>query len=131
MGAELMAYRRDVTASIGAHATARAPSATATAAGRDPTSGTHPAVVETAALAKSFGDVQAVRGVDLSVPARSIFGFLGLNGAGKTTTIKMLVGLLRPTAGTATVLGRDAATQSLALRRRIGSCRSSRCSTTT
>jgi ABC-2 type transport system ATP-binding protein len=77
-------------------------------------------VVETAALAKSFGDVEAVRGVDLSVPAHSIFGFLGPNRAGKTTTIKMLVGLLRPTAGTAAVLGLDAATQSLALRRRIG-----------
>lgn len=100
--------------------TARAPSATAMSAGRDPRSGTHAAVVETAALAKTFGAVEAVRGVDLSVPAHSILGFLGPNGAGTTTTIKMLVGLLRPTAGTATVLGLDAATQSLALRRRIG-----------
>ena len=78
------------------------------------------AVVETVGLAKSFGVVHAVRGVDLSVPAHSIFGFLGPNGAGKTTTIKMLVGLLHPTAGTARVLGLDAAAQSLALRRRIG-----------
>jgi ABC-2 type transport system ATP-binding protein len=78
------------------------------------------AVVDTAGLAKSFGDIDAVRGVDLQVPERSIFGFLGPNGAGKTTTIKMLVGLLRPTAGTARVMGLDAATQSLELRRRVG-----------
>ena len=77
-------------------------------------------VVETFGLAKSFGDVDAVRGVDLTVPARSIFGFLGPNGAGKTTTIKMLVGLLRPTAGAARVLGLDVAGQSLELRRRVG-----------
>ncbi|HEX6255684.1 MAG TPA: ABC transporter ATP-binding protein [Euzebyales bacterium] len=82
--------------------------------------GARAAVVETAGLAKSFGDVEAVRGVDLTVPAHSIFGFLGPNGAGKTTTIKMLVGLLRPTAGTARVLGLDAVTQSLELRRRVG-----------
>lgn len=78
------------------------------------------AVVETAGLAKHFGEVHAVNGVDLTVPSNSIFGFLGPNGAGKTTTIKMLVGLLRPTAGSATVLGLDAASQSLALRRRVG-----------
>lgn len=78
------------------------------------------AVIETAALTKRFGDVQAVNGVDLTVPANSIFGFLGPNGAGKTTTIKMLVGLLRPTSGTARVLGLDAQRQSLALRRRVG-----------
>lgn len=77
-------------------------------------------VVETVGLAKSFGDVDAVRGVDLAVPERSIFGFLGPNGAGKTTTIKMLVGLLRPTVGTARVLGLDAVAQSLELRRRVG-----------
>lgn len=76
--------------------------------------------IDTVGLAKSFGDVEAVRGVDLLVPERSVFGFLGPNGAGKTTTIKMLVGLLRPSAGTARVLGLDAATQSLELRRRVG-----------
>lgn len=70
-----------------------------------PASARRPAIVETAGLARHFGDVHAVRGVDLTVPANSIFGFLGPNGAGKTTTIKMLVGLLRPTAGRATVLG--------------------------
>ena len=98
---------------------ARAIPATAVSTGRDLGSAAH-LVVETVALAKSFGDVEAVRGVDLLVPARSVFGFLGPNGAGKTTTIKMLVGLLRPTTGSATVLGLDVAAESLALRRRIG-----------
>ena len=79
-----------------------------------------PPAVETRGLARRFGDVQAVRGVDLTVPRNAIFGFLGPNGAGKTTTIKMLVGLLRPSAGRATVLGLDVAAQSLQLRRRIG-----------
>jgi ABC-2 type transport system ATP-binding protein len=105
---------------IGALVSGRSTVTTGTPRGGDVASAADPAVIETAALAKSFGQVDAVRGVDLSVPAHSIFGFLGPNGAGKTTTIKMLVGLLRPTAGTATVLGLDAARQSLELRRRIG-----------
>src|SRR6187551_3432865 len=50
-------------------------------------------------------DVHAVQGISFSVPAGDIFGFLGPNGAGKTTTIKMLTGLIRPTAGTATLFG--------------------------
>ncbi|MBY5162044.1 ABC transporter ATP-binding protein [Salsipaludibacter albus] len=77
-------------------------------------------VVETRGLAKRFGDVEAVRSVDLAVPAHSIFGFLGPNGAGKTTTLRMLVGLLTPSAGTGRVLGADLAGDGLALRRRIG-----------
>ena len=58
-------------------------------------------------LSKSFGEVQAVRGVSLSIHAGTIFGFLGANGAGKTTTIRMLCGLTHPTSGTARIAGRD------------------------
>lgn len=61
--------------------------------------------IETAGLAKRYGTVEAVAGIDLGVPLGSVFGFLGPNGAGKTTTIRMLVGLVAPTAGTVTVLG--------------------------
>jgi ABC-2 type transport system ATP-binding protein len=61
--------------------------------------------IETVALAKRFGAVEAVAGIDLAVPIGSVFGFLGPNGAGKTTTIRMLVGLIRPTSGSAAVLG--------------------------
>lgn len=61
--------------------------------------------IETAGLAKRFGAVDAVAGVDLGVPLGSVFGFLGPNGAGKTTTIRMLVGLIAPTRGSVAVLG--------------------------
>lgn len=63
-------------------------------------------VVVTRGLSKAYGrDRLAVDGLDLVVPAGSVFGFLGPNGSGKTTTIRMLMGLISPTAGTATVLG--------------------------
>src|SRR3954466_2747914 len=62
-------------------------------------------VVETQGLTKRFGSRVAVDGVDLQVPAGSAFGFLGPNGAGKTTLIRMLLGLTRPSAGDARVLG--------------------------
>ena len=61
--------------------------------------------LETQALARKFWRKEAVRGIDLAVPEGSIYAFLGPNGAGKTTTIKMLMNLLRPSAGTAAVLG--------------------------
>ena len=67
--------------------------------------------IETEGLAKTFGDVRAVDGVDLAVPSGAVYGVLGPNGAGKTTTIRMLATLLKPDAGTARVLGRDVATQ--------------------
>jgi ABC-type uncharacterized transport system ATPase subunit len=88
-------------------------------------------VVETAALAKSFGDVEAVRGVDLSVPAHSIFGFLGPNRAGKTTTIKMLVGCCaqRPAPPRCSAWMPQPSRWRCAAA--SGSCPSSRCSTTT
>jgi ABC-2 type transport system ATP-binding protein len=79
-------------------------------------------VIETDDLKKNFGDVAALRGLTLQVPAGSIFGFLGRNGAGKTTTIKVLLGMTRPTAGAARVFGlacADAAA-SVAIRRRTG-----------
>jgi ABC-2 type transport system ATP-binding protein len=77
-------------------------------------------VVHTEGLAKHFGDVKAVRSADLRVPRNSIFGFLGPNGAGKTTTLRMLVGLLTPTAGRGTVLGCDIEGDTLELRRQVG-----------
>ncbi|MBV7255817.1 ATP-binding cassette domain-containing protein [Pacificimonas sp. WHA3] len=63
--------------------------------------------IEAHGLAKTFGDKMAVSGVDLKVPAGSIYGFLGQNGAGKTTTLRMLLGILTPDAGYATILGDD------------------------
>jgi ABC-2 type transport system ATP-binding protein len=79
-------------------------------------------VIETADLRKSYGDMEAVRGLSLRVSAGSIYGFLGRNGAGKTTTIKVLLGMTRPTAGEARVFGMSAATSasSVAIRRRTG-----------
>ncbi len=60
--------------------------------------------IETSALSKSFGAVRAVEDVDLRVRCGEIYGFLGLNGAGKTTTIRLLLGMIRPTAGAVRVL---------------------------
>jgi ABC-2 type transport system ATP-binding protein len=68
---------------------------------------TSPLALEASGLVKSFGDVRAVAGVDLAVRSGSVYGVLGPNGAGKTTTIRMLATLLRPDAGTASVLGHD------------------------
>lgn len=63
------------------------------------------AVIETHGLRKRYGAVDALQGLDLLVPAGSIYAFVGRNGAGKTTTIKALLGLIRPSAGEARVLG--------------------------
>jgi ABC-2 type transport system ATP-binding protein len=71
-------------------------------------------------LQRSFGDVLAVQGVDLSVEEGEIFGFLGPNGAGKTTTVRMLTTLLLPTGGQATVAGHDVVKQARAVRASIG-----------
>ncbi|MFV0390249.1 MAG: ABC transporter ATP-binding protein [Pyrinomonadaceae bacterium] len=67
--------------------------------------------IEIHRLTKDFGNKRAVSGINLTVSAGSIFGFLGPNGAGKTTTIKMLIGLIKPTLGTATICGFDVVTQ--------------------
>ncbi len=75
--------------------------------------------IETSSLSKSFGDVRAVDGIDLSVQEGELFSLLGPNGAGKTTSIKMLCCLLRPTSGTATIMGNDIVTNPLAVKRVI------------
>jgi ABC-type multidrug transport system ATPase subunit len=62
-------------------------------------------VIETRALSKRYGDTVAVDGLELRVRRGEVYGFLGPNGAGKTTTLRMLLGLVRPTSGTATILG--------------------------
>jgi len=71
-------------------------------------------------LSKDFGDLRAVDTLDLDVPRASIYGFLGPNGSGKSTTIRMLCGLLTPTAGTANVLGIEVPGDAGALKPRIG-----------
>jgi ABC-2 type transport system ATP-binding protein len=76
--------------------------------------------VEVVDLTKKFGDFVAVDGVTFNNMRGEIFGFLGPNGAGKTTTIRMLLGLLRPTAGRASVLGFDVVRQSEEVRKHIG-----------
>jgi ABC-2 type transport system ATP-binding protein len=78
------------------------------------------AAVQVASLSKTYGDVQAVRGVSFSIARGEVFAFLGPNGAGKTTTVSMLCTLARPTGGMATVAGFDVARQPKAVRRRIG-----------
>ena len=71
-------------------------------------------------LVRHFGDVHAVNGIDLTVNAGEIFGFLGPNGAGQSTAVRMLPTLLRPTSGSARVAGYDVAKQPNEVRRRIG-----------
>jgi ABC-2 type transport system ATP-binding protein len=71
-------------------------------------------------LTKQFGDFMAVDHINFTIRRGQIFGFLGPNGAGKTTTIRMLLGLLRPTEGQATVLGFDVVRQTEEIRKRIG-----------
>lgn len=76
--------------------------------------------IHTQGLAKFFGKTRAVDGLDLRVPRGSVYGFLGRNGAGKTTTVKTLLGLLRPTAGSAQVLGYDIRRDLIAILGRTG-----------
>jgi ABC-2 type transport system ATP-binding protein len=77
-------------------------------------------VIHAVGLTKTFGHVDALQGIDLTVPQNSIVGFLGPNGAGKTTAIKLLLGLSRPTGGKATLFGMDSVRDSLAIRARVG-----------
>jgi ABC-2 type transport system ATP-binding protein len=77
-------------------------------------------VIETFGLTKRYGGVTAVSDLNLRVEAGRVFSFLGPNGAGKSTTIRILMALQRPTDGRATVLGLDAAADSVAVHRRVG-----------
>jgi ABC-2 type transport system ATP-binding protein len=78
------------------------------------------AVISTRALTKHYGQVRALNDLTLDVRRGEIFGFLGPNGAGKSTAIRTLLGFLHATRGTATVLGHDIATDSVAIRRSTG-----------
>ena len=71
-------------------------------------------------LTRRFGHVTAVDGIDLDIPRARIYGFLGPNGSGKSTTIRMLCGLLRPSAGTVNVLGHEMPRDAEQLRTRLG-----------
>ena len=76
--------------------------------------------IEAAGLTKSYGDVHALRGLDLVAPEGTVLGLLGPNGAGKTTAVRILTTLLEPDSGQATVAGYDVVRQARALRRVIG-----------
>ena len=76
--------------------------------------------IELDGLTKRFGDLIAVDALTFTVPQGTIFGFLGPNGSGKSTCIRMLCGLLQPTAGTATVNGHDIVRDAEAVKRSIG-----------
>ena len=76
--------------------------------------------LEIRGLRKTFGDLAAVDGIDLAVPAGSFYGFLGQNGAGKSTTLKCLTGLLRPSAGSFRILGVDPVADPLTPKRSVG-----------
>ncbi|MEZ5381138.1 MAG: ABC transporter ATP-binding protein [Microthrixaceae bacterium] len=78
------------------------------------------AAICTSGLTKHFGDTVALEDLDLEVASGCVFGFLGPNGAGKSTTIRMLLGLIRPTAGSASVLGLDPVGQRTEVHRRVG-----------
>ncbi len=77
-------------------------------------------MIETEGLGKTFGDKVALSDLTLRVEAGEVMGFLGPNGSGKTTTIRLLMGLLRPSAGRAAILGRDCHRDSVALKREVG-----------
>jgi ABC-2 type transport system ATP-binding protein len=77
-------------------------------------------VINTENLSRSFGEVHALKALNLRVPQKSIFAFLGPNGAGKTTTIKLLLGLLKPSSGGGKILGMDIVRDSVDIRARIG-----------
>jgi ABC-2 type transport system ATP-binding protein len=82
--------------------------------------GTSTPAIDADGLTKRYGRHRGIAGVDLEVDAGEVFGFLGPNGAGKTTTIRLLLDLIRPSAGTIRVLGLDPRRDGVALRRRVG-----------
>jgi ABC-2 type transport system ATP-binding protein len=77
-------------------------------------------VIETQNLSKTYKETQALKGLNLTVKQHSIFGFLGPNGAGKSTTIKILLGLIQPSGGSATIFGHDVQHESVEVRKRVG-----------
>ena len=77
-------------------------------------------VVEANSLVKTFGDVRALDGLDISIRKGELFGLLGPNGSGKTTFIRMVAGLVRPTSGSLTVLGHPVPAQADRVRFRLG-----------
>ena len=76
--------------------------------------------IETRGLSRQFGEFKAVDSIDLNIPAKSIFGFLGPNGCGKSTSMRLITGLLAPSEGEVKVLGLSIPQETEALRRRIG-----------
>jgi len=78
------------------------------------------AAIETQGLSRRFGPRLAVDGVSMAVPERAVYGFLGRNGAGKTTTLKMVLGLIRPSAGIAHVCGLDVTRDRIGAARKVG-----------
>ncbi len=76
--------------------------------------------VRTIGLTKLYGDLAAVKGLDLEIPSGSVFGLIGPNGAGKSTTFAILASILSPTAGRAEVMGFDPSTDARAVRRHLG-----------
>src|SRR5256712_7398372 len=77
-------------------------------------------MIELRALTKKYGSFTAVDAIDLSVPDGELFGFLGPNGAGKTTTLRMIAGILQPTAGSIHLAGIDLALDPLAAKSKLG-----------
>src|SRR5260221_11190044 len=71
-------------------------------------------------LTKRYGTFTAVDSIDLEVPRGQLFGFLGPNGAGKTTTLRMIAGILKPTAGSISIAGVDLATDPIGAKMRLG-----------
>src|SRR5947208_747235 len=76
--------------------------------------------IETHNLSKAFGNLVAVRDLELRIPKGTLFGFLGPNGSGKSTTVKMLTGMLRPTSGEVFISGRSVVNSPLEVKKRIG-----------
>jgi len=79
-----------------------------------------PPAIATLALTKDYGAHRGVFDLDLTVQKGEVFGFLGPNGAGKTTTIRLLMGMIHPTRGTATIFGLDAEREAVAVKRQVG-----------
>ena len=78
-----------------------------------------PPAVRTERLSKRYGTVDALKDLDLDVAEGEVLGFLGPNGAGKTTTIRLLLGLVRPTSGSAEIFGLDCQSEAVAAHRRL------------